>query len=55
MNKTYFSKNVNVMKLYESCSRIRVGEGSPKEEHLEKNKITFKRNTGELDPPGDDE
>ena len=34
--KTFFSKKVNVRKPYESCSRIRVGEGSPKKKEIEK-------------------
>jgi len=34
--KTYFSKKVNVRKPHESCSRIRVGEGSPKKKEIEK-------------------
>ena len=37
--KTSFPKKLNVRKPHESCSRIRVGEGSPKEEEIKKDKI----------------
>ena len=39
--KTYFSKKVNVRKPYESCSRMRVSEGSPKKKEIEQMRKHF--------------
>ena len=36
--KTYISKKVNVRKQYESCSRIRVGEGSRQKGEIDKSR-----------------
>ena len=40
--KSYFSKKANVRKPYESCSRIRVGEGSPKDSKIKKMRKNIK-------------
>ena len=37
--KTTFPKKLHVRKPHESSSRIRVGEGSPKEKEIKKDKI----------------
>ena len=43
--QTYFSKKANVRKPYESCSRIRVGEGSPKKKEIEKTRKTLEKHS----------